>query len=112
MFDKRRRQRHQRSGRRQDHERRAPGHQAAGPCPQLVLCSTILSYKVMSCRLTGIDHSADKTADHMSRLFAAATALFVAAGSWSITAQPPAAAAGTRPVAKGVVRRVAGARSD
>lgn len=65
----------------------------------------------MSCRLTGVDHSADKTADHMSRLFAAATALFVAAGSWSITAQPPAAA-GTRPVAKSVVRRVAGARSD
>ena len=48
----------------------------------------------------------------MSRLFAAATALFVAAGSWSITAQPPAAAAGTRRVAKSVVRRVEGAQSD
>jgi hypothetical protein len=47
----------------------------------------------------------------MSRLFAAATALFVASGSWSVTAQPPATA-GTRPVAKSVAPRVAGARSD
>jgi hypothetical protein len=47
----------------------------------------------------------------MSRLFATATALFVAAGSWSVTAQPPATA-GTRPAAKSVAPRVAGARSD
>src|SRR5262245_52150955 len=61
--------------------------------------------------LTGLGDSADKTADHMFRLFAAATAFFVAAGSWSVTAQPPAAA-GTRPVAKSVAPRVAGAPSD
>ena len=47
----------------------------------------------------------------MSRLLAAATALFVAAGSWSITAQSPAKA-GTRPVAKNVTPRTAGARPD
>jgi hypothetical protein len=61
--------------------------------------------------LTGVGNSADKTGDHMSRLLAAATALFVAAGSWSVTAQP-SATAGTRPVANSVVPRVAGARSD
>jgi hypothetical protein len=47
----------------------------------------------------------------MSRLFAAATALFVAAGTWSVAAQQPAAV-GTRSVAKSVVPRVAGARSN
>ena len=61
--------------------------------------------------LTRVDKPADKTGDHMSRPFAAATALFVAAGSWSVTAQPPATA-GTRSVAGNVVPRVAGARSD
>jgi len=47
----------------------------------------------------------------MSRLFATATVLFVAAGSWPFAAQPPATA-GTGPVAKNVAPRVAGARSD
>src|SRR5262245_53305286 len=64
----------------------------------------------MSDFLTGMDNSADKTRDHMPRLLAAATALFVAAGSWSVTAQPPATA-DARPVAKSVAPRVAG-RSD
>jgi hypothetical protein len=47
----------------------------------------------------------------MSRLFAAATALFVAAGSWPIAAQQPATV-GSRSGAKSVVPRVAGARSN
>ena len=47
----------------------------------------------------------------MSRLFAAATALFVAAGSWAVGAQQPATV-GIRPGAKSVVPRVAGARSN
>jgi hypothetical protein len=47
----------------------------------------------------------------MSRTFAAATALFVAAGSWSIAAQQ-SATVGTRTGAKSVVPRVAGARSN
>ena len=47
----------------------------------------------------------------MSRLIAAATALFVAAGSWSVAAQQPATV-GTRSGAKSVVPRVAGARSN
>jgi Carboxypeptidase regulatory-like domain len=65
----------------------------------------------MSNCLTRVDKPADKTEDHMSRLFVTATVLFVAAGSWSVTAQPPATA-GARPVASSVVPRVAGARSD
>jgi hypothetical protein len=47
----------------------------------------------------------------MSRLFAGATALFVAAGSWSVAAQQ-SATVGTRPGAKSVVPQVAGARSN
>jgi hypothetical protein len=47
----------------------------------------------------------------MSRTFSAATALFVAAGSWSIAAQQ-SATVGTRTGAKSVVPRVAGARSN
>jgi hypothetical protein len=47
----------------------------------------------------------------MSRTFAATTALFVAAGSWSIAAQQ-SATVGTRAGAKSVVPRVAGARSN
>jgi hypothetical protein len=65
----------------------------------------------MSNRITGPGHSADKTGDHMSRLFAAATALFVAAGSWCVAAQQPATVS-TRSGAKSVVPRVAGARSN
>jgi hypothetical protein len=47
----------------------------------------------------------------MSRLFAAATALFVAAGSWSVAARQPATV-GIRPGAKSVVPRVGGAQSN
>jgi hypothetical protein len=47
----------------------------------------------------------------MSRLLAAATALFVAAGSWSVTAQSSATAA-TRPVANSLAPSTAGARPD
>jgi len=47
----------------------------------------------------------------MSRTFAAATALFVATGSWSMAAQQ-SATAGTRTGAKSVVPRVAGSRSN
>jgi hypothetical protein len=65
----------------------------------------------MSSRMTGVSNSADKTGDHMSRLFAAATALFVAAGSWSVAAQPPTTV-GTRAGATTVVPPVAGARSN
>jgi hypothetical protein len=64
----------------------------------------------MSGCLTRVDNSADKTGDHMSRLFAAATALFVAAGSWSVAAQQPATL-NTPLGAKSVVPRVAGARN-
>lgn len=46
----------------------------------------------------------------MSRLFAAATALFVAAGSWSVAAQQPVTM-DTRSGAKSVVPRMAGARN-
>lgn len=65
----------------------------------------------MSYCLTQLNRPADKTGDHMSRLFATATALFAAAGSWSVAAQPPATAS-TRPAAKSVAPQVAGARSD
>jgi hypothetical protein len=71
----------------------------------------MLSYKVISNCLTGAGNSSDKTGDHMSRLLAAATTLFVAAGSWSVAAQQ-SSRAGTLPGAKSVVPRVAGARSD
>ncbi len=47
----------------------------------------------------------------MSRTLAAATALFVAAGSWSVAGQQ-SATVGTRPGAKSVVPRAAGARSN
>jgi hypothetical protein len=47
----------------------------------------------------------------MSRLFAAATALFVAVGTWSVAAQQPATVE-IRPGAKSVVPRVAGAQSN
>jgi hypothetical protein len=47
----------------------------------------------------------------MSRTLAAAIALFVAAGSWPVAGQQ-SATVGTRPGAKTVVRRAAGARSD
>jgi hypothetical protein len=47
----------------------------------------------------------------MSRAFAAATALFVAAGSWSVAAQQ-SVTAGTRSGAKSVVPRVASAKSN
>ena len=70
-----------------------------------------MSYKVTSDCLTGAIKSADKTGDHMSRAFAAATALFVVAGSWSVAAQQ-SAAVGTGLGAKSVVPRVAGARSN
>jgi hypothetical protein len=47
----------------------------------------------------------------MSRLFATATALFVAAGSWSVAARQPAPV-GIRPGAKSVLPRVGDARSN
>jgi len=47
----------------------------------------------------------------MSRLFFAATGLFVAACSWSVAAQQPATS-GARSVAKSLVPRVAAARSN
>src|SRR5580765_4813934 len=73
--------------------------------------STILSYKVIHNWLTDGSNSADKTGDHMSRRLAAATALFVAAGSWSAAGQQ-SATVGTRPGAKTAVQRVAAAQSE
>ena len=48
----------------------------------------------------------------MSRALAAATALFVAAGSWSVAGQQQSATVVARPGAKSVVPRAAGARSN
>jgi hypothetical protein len=61
--------------------------------------------------LTGAGSSADKTGDHMSRLFAPATALLVAAGTWSVAAQQPSTV-DVRPGARSVVPRATGARSN
>jgi hypothetical protein len=69
-----------------------------------------MSYKVSLHWLTDGSYSADKTGDHMSRRLAAATALFVAAGSWSAAGQQ-SATVGTRPGAKTAVQRVAAAQS-
>jgi hypothetical protein len=70
-----------------------------------------MSYKVIYDWVTDVTNSADKTGDHMSRALAAATALFVAASSWSGAAQQSATVV-TRPGAKNVVPRAAGTLSN
>ena len=70
-----------------------------------------MSYKVIYDWVTDVTNSADKTGDHMSRALAAATALCVAASSWSGAAQQSATVV-TRPGAKNVVPRAAGTRSN